>query len=829
MLSATKLATKNKNPITAGFNDLSQWALNHLEELFNRQMVVQDLQFLADEWDAVAGDEMDNQIILQKLGYLYDDLYVAAQFILSYIHNYCENKKIFAPDIQLIDTAYKKIKIKAECVPIPILPDHFMIFFNYTDENFYQQILVRRYVNLNVLAKQTVIALKSGIEEPKDSEDIVEIELGQATEIALLYFKNIAAKIIKNMKFFDEQRRRYKGLSKNIVFYEVQADNVITAMDRENCIDKLPFFREFLRAEKLDAFSFIKLDLLEAKINAFDEEPDTKDIVTTQTLTEISNAVDHCFDILAEVIDDEYDFRKIIDDLAPKPIVTLADGRTIPPSEVVVAQVIKNGQEPTTVSKLKKLGVSIIDGEYKIELKEPLIYFDTMSLERELNKICKIEDEKLRKVKLYGLDEKFNLGLNCIRWLQTVKQAEVGVNFDLKAEMEEQEEKEKPEVCPPATISSQTSSKVNQRKRKQKKKKTKPTPQYSSKDKSLTTEQTESLSDEKKSSSESVSSSPATTPTQVSPNNLPDITPCRLSEIAERRNSFKAQRRTSENENPLDVACKHLLYLRKIMANNELEQEIKHYALLYNVVCCFSALQKYKQNEEKDSRQELILLIDKSVRGILSAEVIQELVNNISMKACNEKGLYQWFPELKINAAGDIGKTKIYVILAEFFNKLKIKNEDSVMENVVFTYTGLMQIILTKHIDSTKLQDTQRFSDEDLFDFHALRMVAVMVGEYVGKNDNQFLQFCYAEGAKGISYENRGSNLHSAVVWFTQELKQRLPALKRLSIDFSARSASSMAITSPTGSPRLFANTSPKAIDKKQLDKNKKKSGFNLR
>jgi hypothetical protein len=246
------------------------------------------------------------------------------------------------------------------------------------------------------------------------------------------------------------------------------------------------------------------------------------------------------------------------------------------------------------------------------------------------------------------------------------------------------------------------------------------------------------------------------------------------------------------------------------------------YALIYNLFCCYEALQKFKCNDEKEisDMPQLALTNAKIATGMLSMEAVTALVVSIQNATTSQKPKEQiwqkevnshardlFFQEFKHDDNVDIAKTRLYAILAEF-NKQKI-SEDAVAEDSLPQYLEQIRTLLQIFASNERMKDPNLFTDTDLFQCQALRMIAVLCAEEC-KKENAFMQFCHDEALLGVSFESRPTPLHTTVMWFARQLQEKLPCLKKIAVEFNNSPTLTPAVFGP-GSPRLFALPSPKA------------------
>jgi hypothetical protein len=834
--------------------DLHQWARKNLGPLFRANKIVKDLTGLAVRWDAAPGDKKQTSDLIRKLNYCYDDLYIGAQFILQFISLHTRERKYFRTIKSYLDAAMDRIEVEADYALIPVLDGQFKIFFKYLQHSHFQELIIRRFVNLDELARKMDWAFSAG------------------EEASPLAFQTIAEGIVKVLGFLDQTRQSFDFIAAahEAEKMELQAQEFERCLNRESYIDKLPFFLEYLKEENLRQYAFLNESAIAAKIVEIEALPEEeRDDETALVVHEMENAINFCTAVIENAFTDDNDIAKAKINLAT----------------------------------LTKLGVSVIDNKYVIAEPEiddhTIIYFDNKSLVEKLNSVI---TKRPLKVHIYDLRYKFNLISSTIDWLSRMERFEVDYNLLYQNAVEE----EKAVDQTPVVNKIRQHQTLSARRKLPKKKKSgnkfrlitelpgaetsvPATVDLFAEDKArrlrqiaLLTEEIAdfekrlqqvfsaeylTFSDRAKAAKEECEARYATllqaayalkivmeeqqhddqevlTNITVRSTQLQDEVAYYADSLQKHRAQAKlavqkkgrletlirTPRRTSENMNErdrklLNRAGKHLLYINKIMAQTELEDEIKLYALLYNIFCCFEVLQKFKCNDEKETSdmQFFSQINAKIATGLLTLPVITSLVESIQQVTTNinPKGqIWQkelniaardlFFPEFKVDSSADIAKTQLYSILAEF-NQRKIP-AGSVAENMLPEYIMQLRTLLLMYAGNESIKDAELFTDADLSHLQALRMLAVLAAiedsKENGKKENIFMQFCHDEATQGVSYESRATALHNSVLWFARKLQEKLPALKKLSSN-TINTPSPVALRYAPASPTLFSLPRP--------------------
>jgi hypothetical protein len=252
----------------------------------------------------------------------------------------------------------------------------------------------------------------------------------------------------------------------------------------------------------------------------------------------------------------------------------------------------------------------------------------------------------------------------------------------------------------------------------------------------------------------------------------------------------------------LNEACKNLIFIQKLLTvyKADLNAEVVHFALLYNIFRCFQSLKMYQQKggHKRSLNPDIIINLRNMIihHGATSAhpEIVEafaaemnaklpkdilklthrslsgfELPQNRRQELMVEFNLIE--PSIIYNPFLDhsalvLDDTPLYKKLAAFHEE-KSDNDDSapICESILKTYIPIMKNILPpllKVASTDSEMKAEHFFDTFYFEIQALRMLATICGEfeahfrltYKDKNLQELLSFCRINVRNIVAHEN---------------------------------------------------------------------------
>jgi hypothetical protein len=257
-----------------------------------------------------------------------------------------------------------------------------------------------------------------------------------------------------------------------------------------------------------------------------------------------------------------------------------------------------------------------------------------------------------------------------------------------------------------------------------------------------------------------------------------------------------ASRPTTDDKQPqlneirllhLDEACKNIMFIRLILGVNDLDKDVKHYALFYNIFRCFQSLKLYQVTggmnntfnpDEVVNLRNMIMhhginaVCEESVE-YFAATIVGNLPqalsdlrrNDLFRKKLDSNSRQTFIQEFGLLERGAmpyvssfnharlvIDNTPLYTKLKKF-HEAKTDNESTVEYTQVVTnsYMPLMKKIITRMDKMTPQQraiNVNLFINNYFFELQALRMLAIICGELINNNlstnnaFDEFRQYC---------------------------------------------------------------------------------------
>ncbi len=223
----------------------------------------------------------------------------------------------------------------------------------------------------------------------------------------------------------------------------------------------------------------------------------------------------------------------------------------------------------------------------------------------------------------------------------------------------------------------------------------------------------------------------------------------------------------------LDEACKNIIYIRLLLGLQDLDKDVKHFALFYNIFRCFQSLKLYQETggmkntfnpDEVVNLRNMIIhhginaVCEKSVEDF-AANIVGNLPKALSDLRKNDlfrmrltsdarQTLIQEFGLLERNImpfVSSFNHAKLVIENTPLYTKLKNFHEAKTNNDTTTEYTNVISnsyIPLMKKIiasmDKITAQERdaniQSFIDNYLFELQALRMLAIICGELINNN-----------------------------------------------------------------------------------------------
>jgi hypothetical protein len=232
----------------------------------------------------------------------------------------------------------------------------------------------------------------------------------------------------------------------------------------------------------------------------------------------------------------------------------------------------------------------------------------------------------------------------------------------------------------------------------------------------------------------------------------------------------------------LNEACKNLIYIRLLLGLANLDKEIKHYGLFYNIFRCFQSLKLYQErggNKNSINADEIAnlrnMIIHHGINAVceesvedFSATIVGNLPqalaglrkNDLFRRQLDDDSRQSLIKEFGLIEKGMtpyasffnhaklvIDSTPLYMKLKKF-HEAKTDNNFSEQDTkiIVESYIPLMKKIIASMAKVPRVErhrNINNFIDSYLFELQALRMLAIICGELISPKDSNLRDFLY--------------------------------------------------------------------------------------